>query len=124
MLDKMPAYLVAAIGMGMPCIAMFVLATGTHSLAAVSLAVILMGLSFGAEGDILAYLTARYFAIEIYSTALSLFLMSVGIAIGLGSIILSFTLKISDGFVLYTSFAGFSVLLGGVNLFRLRAYKR
>lgn len=122
-LDRFPTHLVAAIGMGVPCVGLFILATPQTDIALVILSVALLGLSFGSEADILSYTAARYFPMDIYSSVLGLLMVSVGIAMTLGSAILSVTLKLTDSFGLFMLIAGGAVLVGGLNLLRLKGVR-
>ncbi len=111
-LDRFPTPIVAALVMGLPAIGMLILATGNAPLSLLVLAVVLVGLSFGGEADVLAYAAAQYFPMEIFSSVTGLLISSVGVAIGAGSVLLSYTLSISDNFQLYTSIAGVTVFVG------------
>jgi MFS family permease len=119
-LDRWPTYLVAAICMGVPCTGMFIMASPTHSVPLLGLAVMILGLSYGAEADILAYVTARYFPISIYSSVLGLLMPTAGLAIAIGSGLLSWTLTISDSFRPFMLGTGIAVLLGGLNFLFLK----
>lgn len=118
-LDKWPTHIVAAIGMGLPFLGSYILATDTTHLILLGFAIILIGLSFGAEADILAYVTARYFPMQIYSSVMGLLTMAVGLAIGLGSGLLSYMLSKTDSFTAFLIFGGSLVLIGSLNLLRL-----
>ncbi|NPU94362.1 MAG: MFS transporter [Gammaproteobacteria bacterium] len=118
-LDKWPTHIVAAIGMGLPFLGSYILATDTTHLILLGFAIILIGLSFGAEADILAYVTARYFPMHIYSSVMGLLTMAVGLAIGLGSGLLSYMLSQTDSFTAFLIFGGTLVLIGSLNLLRL-----
>lgn len=120
-LDKWPTHIVSAIGMGLPCIGTYILATDTTQIILLGLAIILIGLSFGAEADILAYVTARYFPMHIYSSVMGLLTTAVGLAIGLGSGLLSYMLSKTDSFTAFLLVGGTLVLIGSVNLLRLGA---
>ncbi len=121
-LDRWPAYLVSAICMGVPCIGMFILASPTQSVTLLGLSVMILGLSYGAESDILAYLTARYFPIAIYSSVLGLLMPTAGLAIAIGSGLLSFTLTLNDSFRLFMLIAGVSAFVGGISFLSLKRF--
>ncbi len=118
-LDRFPTHIIAAIGMGMPFFGLIILASGTNAVPLLGISVSLLGFSFGAEGDILAYAAARYFAMDIYSTVLGLMTAGVGLAITLGAVLLSFILSRADSFVPFMMIAAASVLLGAINFLRL-----
>ena len=122
-LDKWPTHIVAAIGLGLPCIGSYVLATDTTDLYVLGFAIVLIGLSFGAEADVLAYVTAEYFPMQIYSSVMGLLTTSIGLAIGLGSGLLSLMLSLYDSFTGFLLLAGTLVLVGGLNLLRLGSFK-
>lgn len=119
-LDRFSTRWVAALGMGLPCIGLLILATSTTALPLVVLAVALLGLSYGAEGDVVAYIAARYFEMEIFSTVLGLFMAGAGAAITLGSAILSFTLWKTDSFTSFMLISAVSVLMGSLGFLRLK----
>ena len=120
-LDRFPTNWVAAIGMGMPCIGLFILASDISALPLIVLAVGTLGLSYGAEADVVAYIAARYFDMEIFSTVLGLFMAGAGAAITLGSAILSLTLYMTDSFTFFMLISGASVLIGSIGFLRLRS---
>ena len=113
-LDRLAPHVVAAIAMGLPCIGMFMIASNQDATLFVGIAVLLMGLSQGAEGDILAYLVVRYFGVQIYSSVLGLVIAAVGISSGIGSALLSFSLRGSDSYAPFVVATGIAVLLGGL----------
>jgi len=119
-LDRFPSHWVAAVGMGLPCIGLFILATDVSAMLPIALAVATLGLSYGAEGDVVAYLTARYFDMSVFSTVLGLFMAGAGAAITLGSAILSLTLWRTDTFTAFMLISAVSVMLGAGGFFRLR----
>lgn len=123
-LDKWPTHIVAAIGMGLPCLGSYILASDATDLYILGFAIILIGLSFGAEADILAYVTAEFFPMSIYSSVMGLLTTVVGLAIGLGSGLLSYMLAKTDSFTAFLLFAGTLVLIGGLNLLRLGSVER
>ena len=80
-LDRLPAHFVAATAIGLPAIGMFLLASSLEAPFALAVAVMLLGLAYGAEGDIAAYFVARHFEVRVFSTVLGF----VGAAIAGGS---------------------------------------
>jgi predicted MFS family arabinose efflux permease len=119
-LDRFPTHWVAAIGMGMPCIGLFILASNATALPLVVLALATLGLSYGAEGDVLAYIAARYFPMDIFSTVLGLFMAGAGAAITLGAALLSLILWKTDSFTIFMLVSGVSVFFGSLGFLRLR----
>ncbi|MFV8819360.1 MFS transporter [Haliea sp. E17] len=111
-LDRFPTHIVSAVVMGLPAIGLFIMATDNAPLGLLVLSVALLGLSFGGEADVLAYATAQYFPIAIYSSVVGLLLSAVGVAIGLGSTLLSYTLTLADSFSLFMTVAGTAVITG------------
>jgi MFS family permease len=121
LLDRFPTYVVTAIAMGLPGIGLGLLATGTSNPVIVAGAVLLLGLSLGAEGDVLAYTVMRYFKIEIYSTVLGLVLAGLALSVTLGSLLLGTMLDISgNSFTTYLALTSAAALLGGVMFLLLK----
>lgn len=83
LLDRFPAPRVAAVVLPLPAIALVLLATGTGMPLTIT-AILLIGLSSGAEVDLLAYVSSRYFGLKhygsIYGVLLSMF--ALGAALG------------------------------------------
>ncbi len=119
-LDHLPTYLVAALIMGLPCVGMFIMATPTTSIILLGVAVLFLGLSFGGESDVLTYTAAQYFPMEIYSTVAGLLISAVGVAIGAGSLLLSYTLTGSESFRVFMLIVGTTSLIGSLIFIRLR----
>ncbi len=64
LLDRMDGRIIAAICVSLPMLAILLLIQLPGSLAAAAAAVLILGFSLGAELDIVAYLTSRYFGRE------------------------------------------------------------
>lgn len=119
LLDRFPAHLVTAIGMGIPCIGFAVLAAGTTDPITVAFAVLLLGLALGAEGDVLAYLVMRFFPLHVFSTVLGLVLSGFAASVALGSMLLSLTLKLSGSYTLFLIFASVAAFVGALSFLQL-----
>jgi MFS family permease len=113
-LDRFPAHWVAAIAMGLPAIGLFMLAAGVSTPPVLGLAVVLMGLSLGAESDLAAYLVMRYFPVAIYGTVLGLVVTSLALSATIGALVLSYTLNLVDHFWLYMLIAGITSVIGAL----------
>lgn len=111
-LDRWPPHIVAAISMGLPAVGLLLIASPLDTPLVLAAGVMMMGLSLGAEGDVMAYLVMRYFGVEVYSSVLGLSVAAVGVASAIGSIILSGALEATGHFTLFVFGSGVSVLIG------------
>lgn len=111
-MDALPGHIIAAIGFGLPVISLLLLASSLDTELVVGIAILLMGLSFGSEGDVIPYLVTRYFNIAIFSTVLGLLSASIGSSMAIGNIILSVTLDATESFDLYLIIAATGSLIG------------
>jgi hypothetical protein len=80
----------------------------------ITFAMFLVGLSVGAESDLMSFLIARYFTIRIYSTTFSLLACATFLAAAAGSVGISLTLAVSNSFAPYLMIVSVTVLLGSV----------
>ena len=70
-------------------IGMFLIASPLDAWWTLWVAVSLMGLSQGAEGDLAGYLVVRHFGVGIFSSVLGLIIAALGVASSLGALLLS-----------------------------------
>lgn len=112
-LDRFPPHLVAAAAMALPGLGCLLIATPWDGVTVLMIAVCCLGAAWGAEGDVIAYLVARRFDLGVYSTVLSILSAAIGVSSALGALILSRTLRISDSFNGFLTFAGVAAFLGG-----------
>jgi MFS family permease len=124
-LDALPAHVVAATGFGLPFLGLLILAASHDATGAVVFAVLLLGLSFGGEGDIIPVLVTRWFGIPVFSTVTGLLSAAIGLALALGNALIAVTIQATNSFTLYllfaaaASFAGSAIfLLLGLTRFR------
>lgn len=95
LVDHIWAPLVAAIFLSAPCVAALILSADTIAPAWISASAIIIGLSAGAELDLLAFLTSRYFGLRhygaIYGAQYVFFSIGAGLApFAFGSVFDSF----------------------------------
>jgi MFS family permease len=89
LLDRLPARQVAAGSLALSAVGLFTLSMHPESYGLLLAAMLLVGLAYGAETDILGYLISRYFGIGIYSTVFSMVGAGITIASASGGLILS-----------------------------------
>lgn len=111
-LDALPSHLVAAVGFGLPFIGLVLLALPFDTVLVVGLAILLIGVSFGGEGDVLPYMVTRYFDLRIFSTVSGLLSAAVGSAMALGNALLSLVLTETDSFHGYLIIAAAGAFIG------------
>lgn len=109
-LDRMQPHHVAALALGMPAIGMALMASPLDATVLLGLAVALMGMAQGAEGDIAAYLVSRRFGLGVFSLVMGLVGAAIAGGSALGAVVLSLTLSA------YGTYAPFLWLSAGVTL--------
>jgi MFS family permease len=112
-LDRLPAPVVAAVAMALPGLGCLLIASSWDGFAVLVVAVCGLGAAWGAEGDVIAYLVARRFRLDIYSTVLSILSAAIGVSSALGAFILSQMLRVSPSFNGFLVFAGVAAIIGG-----------
>ncbi len=120
-LDKFPTHLVAAISLSIPAIGYALLSSNFDGVPAIGFAMLIIGLSVGAEGDLVSFLVARYFGLEIYSTVMGLVFSAIFLASAVGALTLSVTLKVTDSFSLFTGVVAVTIVFGSLLLLRLKS---
>ena len=114
-LDRFPSHIIGVLGFGIvPAIAFLVLGAGFESPALLAATVLVLGLAFGADGNITAYLLMRHFRFEVFSTVYSLVSVAIAISASAGAVLASATIRASGGFGLFFLIASAMVLVGGL----------
>lgn len=113
-LDLLPAHFVATINFMLPAVGLLLLVSNYDSMLFVSLAIVLVGVSFGSEGDILPYLVTRHFDIAVFSTVLGLLTSVTGISIAAGNAILGVTLQATESYNPYLLTAAAAAVVGSL----------
>lgn len=119
-LDRFPTHIVAAVGLGLPSIGLFLIASNLDAPVVLTISVLLLGLSHGAEGDMVGYLVARTFGVGIYSSVLGLMTAAISTASAVGALLLSLTLKLTGGYGPFLIGSGIAVLLGALMFLLLK----
>ncbi|MGE3692960.1 MAG: MFS transporter [Novosphingobium sp.] len=97
-LDHWSTRIVTAVSMGIPAIGFAMLGSNFDTVTVVTAAMFLVGVSVGAESDLICFLIARYFKLSIYGTTLGLVHCVSFLASASGGVAVSFTLSRYDSF--------------------------
>ena len=90
LLDHVEARFLAAVMLSMPMIAILLLTQFPQSVPAAIGATLIIGLALGAELDLLAYITSRYFNLAFFGTLFATIGGFVTLAGGMGPVLLNF----------------------------------
>lgn len=123
-LDRVPAHRVAGSVLGIPAIGFLVLVSPLEATWALTIAVSLVGLAQGAEGDVGAYLASRKFSLKHYSFVYSFLISSMGTAAAIGALVLSFTLHVTDSFDPFLWLCMVATLLGALCFYLTGRYNK
>ncbi len=119
-LDRYQPYLVAFVTLAFPSLGLFVMASSFDAPAVLTAAVFSIGFAFGAEGDVVAFLVARKFGVQIYSSVMGLLTAMMSISTASGAWLLGMTMERSGGsFNLFLVIVGVAVLIGASLLLAL-----
>lgn len=113
-LDKISAQTVAVTALGLPAIGFLILASPLNDVWFLAGAVLLVALAQGAEGDIGAYLTSRTFDMQHFSLIYSFLIASMGLAMAVGSVVLSVTLGATERFDIFLLLAAGLTIVGAL----------
>lgn len=111
-LDRLPPHLVAFLTLSLPSIGLFLLASSLDTAPILTFAVFCIGFAFGAEGDVIGFLVARYFGVMIYGSVMGLLTCAMSMSVALGAILVSYSLSSTGGYELYLVIVGVAVLIG------------
>jgi MFS family permease len=113
-LDYFSASYVSAITMALPALGMFLIASAFDSHPVLACAILMLGLSYGAEGDVISSLVARIFNLKIYGTVLGLLVAALSLGSMAGALLLSLTLQFGDSYDTFLVLAGILALIGSL----------
>ncbi len=116
-LDRIPPHRVALATLGLPAIGYLVLASPFNASLMLTASVALIGLAQGAEGDVGAYLTSRKFDLKNFGFVYSFLIASIGVAMAVGSMVLSYSLHLTDSFNIFLMLCAVATLLGAACFF-------
>jgi MFS family permease len=108
LVDRFWPPLIGAIALGAPLFGLLIFIGAGSQVAPLAAAIALVAVAFGAESDLLAYFTSRYFGLRAFGAVLGALGVFYGLSVSLGSIIAGFMF---DRFGTYQH-----VLIGGAAL--------
>ncbi|MDE2405887.1 MAG: MFS transporter [Sphingomonadales bacterium] len=112
--DLAPATRVATISFALPVAGLLMLASHPGNVVAVGAAILLMGIAFGGEGDVVPYLVTRYFPRSLFSSAAGLQSAGVGAAMASGNVFLGSILAHGGSYATYMLIAAASAGVGSL----------
>lgn len=118
LLDRMSGRFLAAFCVSLPIVGILILIGCPGSTLAASLAVLILGLSLGAELDLMAYLTSRYFKVENFGFLFGTIGGFIGLAAGNGPILLNASFDATGSYI-YALWASIPICLFSALLFLL-----
>ena len=113
-LDRFPAPVVAGLSMVLPALGYLLIAGSHGAVPLVTLAMLLIGISYGADADLPSFLVARYFRLEVFSTASSLIYCAILLGSASGAILLNRSLTHANSFAPFLYGMSGAVLLGSL----------
>lgn len=113
-LDHLPTNPIAVLTLGLPSIGLFLIASSIDAPAVLTFAVFCLGFSFGAEGDLVAYVVARQFGVRIYSSVMGLLTAVMSTSAAAGALLLSMVLRWTGGFDTFLVIAGTASVTGAL----------
>jgi MFS family permease len=122
-LDRFSAIAVSFVCLAMPSLGLFIIASSYDAPAILTFAVFCVGFAFGAEGDIVAFLVARFFGVSIYSSVMGILTMASSLSTATGALLLSIVLGRTGSYDIYLVIVGVAVLIGASSLLFLRGGK-
>ena len=105
---------VAAVSMMLPAFGYAALAAFPGATGVIAVSMFLVGIAFGAEGDLQSFLVARHFDIRVFSTALSLVFCGVFAASAISSGLLNATLHRASSFTPFLAGIAAAVFAGSI----------
>ena len=103
----------------LPSIGLFFIASDMDGIMLLLASVYFIGFTFGAEGDVVAFLVARRFGVEVYSSVMGLITAITSFSTSIGAAFLGFTLARTGNFVVFLLVTGVGVILGSLLLLLL-----
>ena len=112
--DRLSPARVAAFSFVLPVLGVLLLASPIDSFAVVLTAVVLIGLAFGSEADVIPVLVARFFGIRLFSTVLGLLTGAMAAGMVSGTVVLALVLRRTQSFNAHLLIVAVAALIGSM----------
>jgi MFS family permease len=122
-LDRVPAHAVARCALSLPAVGFLILASRVDETTLLALGVLVIGIAQGAEGDVGGYMISRHFDLKNYSLLFGFVKAGLDAGGAIGSLILSYTLHVTDSYGTFLLLSTATTLVGAVCFF-LTGYGR
>ncbi len=113
-LDHYSPPMVTALGLSLSAIGILAIASNIDLGLFLWVAVLFVGMSFGAETDLVAYLIVRNFGLSVYSSVFGLSSSAVALGAGVGAVLASSILWDTGFYRLFLFIAGVSAAIGSL----------
>jgi MFS transporter, OFA family, oxalate/formate antiporter len=115
---------VAAVAIALPVMSCILLATGTPPLPVAAVAAFLIGIAAGAEFDLIAFLTARYFGLGNYGKLYALQFVAFSLGGGIAPLLFGASFDLVGSYTPMFIGSGFFFALGAMALLTLEPWPR
>jgi MFS family permease len=123
-LDRVPTHLVAMVTMLIPAAGYMYFVFPVHDTAVLMAAVFAMGIAFGAEFDIGAFMISRNFPVTDFSKLYAALDVALGTGSALGALLMSLLLKDTGSYRGFMVVASFTTVMGAVLLALTGRYRK
>ena len=124
LIDRIWAPMIAAIFLSLPAIGAMMLVSIELQPLLLSISIILIGLAAGAEVDLFAYLSSRYFGLKNYGVIYGIVFMIFSVSAGIAPAVFGFSFDRYGSYDFIFSVAAILSLTGGLLMLLLGAYPK
>jgi MFS family permease len=105
-IDHFAPRVVTTVGLALSALGMLLIASPWDAKPLLFCAILLIGLSNGSEGDVVAYLVMQHFGVSVYSTVFGMSSAIMSVSSGLGAVLAALMLKSAGLYLPFLTVAG------------------
>ena len=121
-IDHFSPPIVSTIGFALSAVGMLLLASPWDSYVLLAGAVLLIGLSIGAESDVIAYQVMQHFGVSVYSTVFGMSSSIMSVSSGAGAVLATLLYKSTGMYWSFLTIAGCLIAFGSMLFLFLPRY--